>query len=209
MNLLQNKLVMGWALGVSTFFLMGFTFSSPDFQAGQIISASEVNAKFAELESLLQHFERQGNDIIITGANLHVRSGSGSTSAAPNGLGNVIIGYNEMRTDDSDPETDDSNFRTGSHYLIVGSEHNYSRFGGIVASRRNTSEGDYACVTGGHSGIASGSRSSITGGQHGRASGTVAATHGGFKANATHLGSTVTGDGILGTASTSAWAVVP
>src|SRR5262249_44598663 len=57
---------------------------------------------------LLAHFSRQGNDLFITGANLHILSGLGATNGNPafpdsvdpssivtNGLGNLIVGYNE------------------------------------------------------------------------------------------------------------------
>ena len=43
-----------------------------------------------------------------------------------NGLGNLVIGYNQGRG----PGLDN---RTGSHNLVVGSKHNYSSYGGIVA----------------------------------------------------------------------------
>src|SRR5690348_12055706 len=36
-----------------------------------------------------------GVDLIVKGCNLHVQSGVGATGAAVNGLGNLIIGYNE------------------------------------------------------------------------------------------------------------------
>ena len=59
-----------------------------------------------------------------TGANLYVNSGSGATDGPVNGLGNVIIGYNEFRGTGDD--------RTGSHNLVVGSKNNFSSYGGIV-----------------------------------------------------------------------------
>jgi hypothetical protein len=54
------------------------------------------------LEKLLKHFSREGNEIFITGANLHIVNGLGRTDCgegvgAPipdglNGLGNLIVG---------------------------------------------------------------------------------------------------------------------
>ena len=84
-----------------------------------------------------------GNDIYITGANLHVESGSGSTDGAVNGLGNVIIGYNET-------------IGAGSHNLVVGKSHDYASYGGIVAGLRNEISGAYSSVIGGEDNIASG-----------------------------------------------------
>ena len=48
-----------------------------------------LEARIAALETLLTHFTRTGNEIIISGANLHIRSGSGSTGGTVNGKGNL------------------------------------------------------------------------------------------------------------------------
>ena len=65
---------------------------------------------------LLEHFSRDGDDISITGANLHIVNGTGDTDGLVNGLGNVIVGYNQSRTDPSIVPDD----RTGSHMVVVG-----------------------------------------------------------------------------------------
>ena len=62
-----------------------------------ITRMEELEDKVVLLEQLLQHFSRDGNDIYIDGANLHVRDGSGDTDGTVNGLGNLIVGYNESR----------------------------------------------------------------------------------------------------------------
>jgi hypothetical protein len=84
-----------------------------------------LTTRVAALESKLTHVTVAGNDIVISGANLHVNSGAGATDAPANGLGNVIVGYNELRGVGDD--------RTGSHNLTVGSRNNYSSHGGIVS----------------------------------------------------------------------------
>ena len=86
----------------------------------------DLNTRLAALETKLAHVSVAGDNIYITGANLHVRSGSGITDGPVNGLGNLIIGYNEGRGPGSDN-------RTGSHNLVVGSKNNYASYGGIVA----------------------------------------------------------------------------
>ncbi len=96
-------------------------------------------------------FTVTGKDVYLTGYNLHIQSGSGSTTATPNGYGNLIIGYNEAG---SSPK------RTGSHNLILGTQNNYSSYGGIVDGNANTISGIYASVVGGRSG----SYSCISGG---------------------------------------------
>jgi hypothetical protein len=62
----------------------------------------------------------------------------------PNGLGNLIVGYNEPRPGGFE------NIRTGSHNVVVGRWHNFSRFGGLVVGHSNTISGDFAVVSGGY-----------------------------------------------------------
>jgi hypothetical protein len=52
-------------------------------------------------------FDAAANEVVITGANLRIVNGLGTTDTA-NGLGNLIVGYNEPRG--FQPEV-----RTGSH----------------------------------------------------------------------------------------------
>ncbi|MEM6927186.1 MAG: hypothetical protein AAF602_09670 [Myxococcota bacterium] len=80
-----------------------------------------------------------GDALVITGANLLVRSGSGSTDGATNGLGNVIIGYNE----------DDALDRTGSHNLVLGMRNDYESHGSIVGGRDNQVTAPFTVVTSG------------------------------------------------------------
>lgn len=89
---------------------------------------NDLTARLTALETKLARVSVSGDDIYITGANLHLRSGSGSTDGPVNGRGNLIIGYNEMRG------TGDN--RSGSHNLVLGSQHNYISYGGLVAGLR-------------------------------------------------------------------------
>ncbi|WP_456379887.1 hypothetical protein [Thiolapillus sp.] len=141
---------------------------------------SVLETRLSVLETLLEHFSREGDQIIIENANLHVRSGAGSTDAAPNGLGNVIIGYDEARQSGNsscslgqyDNETDCTsaggtwalNHKSGSHNLVVGKAHNYSRYGGLVIGYWNTISGSYSAVSGGLGNTASGYYSAVSGG---------------------------------------------
>jgi hypothetical protein len=112
----------------------------------------------------------------FTGVNLQIVNGLGATNGNPadpasfdptavNGLGNLIIGYEERRF-----PSDESDVRTGSHNLIVGASHGYSSFGGIVSGYSNTVSGTYSSVTGGTSNTASGEFSSVSGGAFNTAS---------------------------------------
>src|ERR1700704_1171522 len=80
-----------------------------------------------------------GPHLVITGCNVHIRSGSGATNDTTN-LGNWVIGYNEPRgaADGSPPDTSN---RTGSHTLIIGPEHQFTAPGGLLAGFRNTGRG--------------------------------------------------------------------
>jgi len=122
-------------------------------------------------ELLLPNFWRDGDDIYIEGANLHVINGSGSTDGTTNGLGNIIIGYNEERDSGDD--------RTGSHMLVVGALNNYSSYGGIVVGWTNTTSGPYSSVSGGAENTASEDHASVSGGRNNTASGSFASVSGG------------------------------
>jgi hypothetical protein len=180
--------------------------------------------RVAALEELLTHFSREQNEIFITGANLHLVNGLGSTDCTdeqfepipdcPNGLGNLIVGYNEPREIELPPEEgtdnsgEDPNVRTGSHNVVVGQQHNFSRFGGIVVGVFNTISGDFAAVSGGSNNTASGVSASVSGGGPGAdpildpggntASGEHASVCGGHHNGASGAASTVCGGAFNG-----------
>jgi len=69
--------------------------------------------------------------VILTAANIHIRSGSAQTLDNI-GLGYLVIGYDE----DSDPSISKSCINTastGSHNLVVGLLHRFQASGGMVA----------------------------------------------------------------------------
>jgi hypothetical protein len=148
--------------------------------------------RVAALEDLLKHFSREKNEIFLTGANLHLVNGLGSTDCfneqgevipdCPNGLGNLIVGYNELRDLSNCNPSDDpfcNNTRTGSHNVVVGQQHNFSRFGGLVVGLAHTISGDFAVVSGGNFNTASGDSASVSGGQNNTASGPLSSVSGG------------------------------
>jgi hypothetical protein len=145
-------------------------------------------------------------EVVITRANLRVVNGLGSTSCTddqnqpipdcPNGVGNLIVGYNERREEELFGE----NIRTGSHNIVVGQRHNFSRFGGVVVGDLNTISGDFAAVSGGDGNDATGERSSVSGGSFNRASGFRSSVSGGCCHTASGQDASVSG-GIDNTAS--------
>ena len=133
---------------------------------------AEMESIIGEMLDLGQFVSVEGTDIVFSGANVHVVNGAGDTSSTNNGLGNLTVGYNELRGS--------GDVRTGSHNLIVGKQHNYSSHGGLVVGYRNTISGAYASVTGGYDNEASGGNSSVSGGNQNLASGYAASMSGGY-----------------------------
>ena len=116
-------------------------------------------------------------DLIFEGCNVHVRNGLGFTDSKDGdigvgrGTGNLIIGYDEDAIGDKD--------RTGSHNLVVGGEHTYSSYGGLVAGHMNSVTAANASVTGGSLNVASGPNSSVTGGWNNQAQSNLSSISGG------------------------------
>ena len=134
-----------------------------------------------------------GNDVVFEGCNVHVIDGSGSTDGTTNGLGNLIVGYDE---------NDGSQTKTGSHNLVVGSNHTYTAFAGFVAGVFNEIAGDYASVLGGARNVASGHWATVSGGSQNEASDGFASVSGGSGNLASGTNSSVSG-GVLVEASGS------
>jgi hypothetical protein len=167
-------------------------------------------------------FDDAANEVVITGANLRVVNGLGSTNCldaqglpipnCPNGLGNLIVGYNESRQELVAPGVGPvlceperpfcQDRRTGSHNVVVGRGNNFSQFGGLVVGDVNEISGEFASVSGGTNHTASGSHSSISGGNQGIASGGASSISGGLLNSASGLQSSISG-GVLNRASGS------
>ncbi len=130
---------------------------------------AELEAKVGALEKLLAGVTRNEDTLLFSGLNLQVTNGAGSTDSA-NGLGNVIIGYNTADPDDQ---------RTGSHDLVVGDNHTYTSFAGVVSGIDNKLTGRYSFVSGAFGNTASGFASFVGGGFASTAGGDNAAVAGG------------------------------
>ena len=81
-----------------------------------------------------------GDEVTFDGCNVYVQSGTGSTNGSVNGLGNLIVGYDEDDGGDS---------KTGSHNLVVGRYHSYTSYGGLLGGYDNAVSGAYASASGG------------------------------------------------------------
>jgi hypothetical protein len=112
--------------------------------ASQLASAkSYTDSQVRPVATILAPFRisSDGREVTLTAANLHIVNGSGSTHSA-NGLGNLIVGYNELRSGGA-------NVRTGSHNVVVGEAHNFSSFGGLVVGLGSTISGQFSSISGG------------------------------------------------------------
>ena len=136
--------------------------------------------------------------IAFVEVNVQIVNGLGATNGAPdaplsvdptvtrvNGLGNLIVGYNEG--------ADAGLNRTGSHNIIVGTLHQYSSFGGLVVGSSNKISGVYSSISGGLNITASGDHSSVSGGHNNTAGGHFSSVSGGENNNAGGDHSTVSG----------------
>ena len=116
-----------------------------------------------------------GKDTLtFSNMNVQIVSGSGSTDASTTGMGNLIIGYNELRGSGDD--------RSGSHMLVIGQSNNYtaSSYGGMVVGLHNETSNQHASISGGSYNKASGSSSSVSGGYANTANGHRSSVSGGI-----------------------------
>jgi hypothetical protein len=115
-----------------------------------------------EQEEILSHLsivnlpDGQGGTvktIRFSGVNVQVVNGQDATETS-NGLGNLIVGYQELRVLNPPPggepqKVPDLNQRTGSHNFVVGARHNYTGYGGTVLGDGNSVLGNFGSVLGG------------------------------------------------------------
>jgi hypothetical protein len=143
-----------------------------------------VDAQQEYITQLQQYISINDETVLISGANLQVVSGEGSTDATINGTGNIIIGYDENDSDD----------KSGSHNLVVGTNHTYSSYGGIVVGYNNSITGQFSSVSGGWLNTAFGDLSSVSGGVGNTASGQHSSVSGGSSNTAEGSYSSVSGN---------------
>ena len=188
--------------------------------ATSALAHPEQEARIAALEAKLAAVTNvtvNGQPTVrFTGVNVQIVNGT-ETTESRNGRGNLLLGYDLARNDGiffcsngfypaSKACTYGANglwavsHKSGSHYLVIGDENNYSQYGGLVVGWRNTSNRAYASVTGGYYNTASGEYASVSGGGGNTASGSYASVSGGSSGTASGFSASVSG-GTSGTAS--------
>ena len=197
------------------------------------IGALQSNSVLALDGLLFLDLDAEGNDVArFDQVNVQITNGLGATNGDPmlnpnnpgpvNGLGNLVIGYNEA-TGFGSLACSDGQFadqtacedagetwareqRTGSHNLVLGAGQFYTSHGGLLAGNRNIVNRAWASVSGGRLNTASGNSSSVSGGEFNFASGTWSSVSGGFGNTASGSWSSVSG-GSSNTASGSVGSV--
>jgi hypothetical protein len=93
----------------------------PEAAAQFGITLTSLHNRLLVVEQKTAPVTVNGIEYVITGKNVSIVDGSGQTIGpnGPSGLGNLTIGYNELRDFGGD-------LRTGSHNLILGRGNNYS-----------------------------------------------------------------------------------
>ena len=163
-----------------------------------------LEAQNTALMDLLAGASRVGDTLVLEGMNLQIINGLGSTDgdqgSGPqvNGLGNLIVGYDENSGSDN---------KSGSHNLVVGPRHYYSSYGGLLGGANNVVIGAYSSVSGGEGNTASGFSSHISGGSHNNVSGHRSNILGGRNNDVSHQYSIVLGGN--GNASTAIDSIDP
>lgn len=142
------------------------------------VQVAQLEQTVAQLKSLLNGVSRKGNDITFKSVNVHIVNGTGKTDGPVNGLGNLIVGYNEAN-DRGAPIP-----RKGSHNVVVGSKNGYASYGGLVVGLSNTASGRYSSVSGGSGNIAKGDSSTVSGGHLNVSKGNFSSVSGGLNRTA-------------------------
>jgi hypothetical protein len=165
----------------------------------QAINGSEVMALAPYLDVTQ---DPRGPLVRLTAVNLQIVNGMNSTDTV-NGLGNLIVGYDETAPEGSAPGCADWTIppgptdtcvalKTGSHNFVVGSYNTYTQYGGLLGGTRNTLRGPFASVSGGLYNEA-GDYSSVSGGKANRALGDASSVSGGYVNRASGPFATVSG----------------
>ncbi|MCP4134482.1 MAG: hypothetical protein GY754_26145 [bacterium] len=167
--------------GMKIFSTSGTTVAS----GAETAAPAGIGERVGKIESILKGVTRKKNDIIFSGMNLNIVNGTGSTGGPVNGLGNLVVGYNEPRYK--------NNKRAGSHNIVVGIRQNFSSYGCLVAGEQNNVFAAYSAVTGGSNNSARSRNSSVTGGTFNHAIGRDATVSGGSHNTAISGNSSVSG----------------
>ena len=164
----------------------------------QLQGQEQAIASLAPLLSLVPVAERSsfGQDTWnLSGLNVRLDNGAGTTYGASNGLGNLILGYNESEGGHRDAEGNfmDGEVRVGSHNLVVGAGHTYGSNGSLLGGYNNSLFGQGSAILSGQASLVTGTWSAILGGLDNRATATNTCISGGHSNTASGDRASVSG----------------
>ena len=164
----------------------------------QLQGQEQAIASLAPLLSLVPVAERSsfGQDTWnLSGLNVRLDNGAGTTYGASNGFGNLILGYNESEGGHRDAEGNfmDGEVRVGSHNLVVGAGHTYGSNGSLLGGYNNSLFGQGSAILSGQASLATGTWSAILGGLDNRATATNTCISGGHSNTASGDRASVSG----------------
>ncbi len=181
----MNKWILSACIAVS---LLGTTSAQAGVVQDLQAQIDEMDARVKDLESqnsamaaLLAGVSRNGSTLVFNAMNLQVVNGLGATDGdfgfgpTANGLGNLIVGYNEV----TDGCGNDCEQKTGSHSIIVGPRHEYTSYGSVVVGASHRVLAPYASAVGGSGHYVSGDYAIAVGGQHAGSGGNWTSVFGG------------------------------
>lgn len=130
--------------------------AAPAPQVQQFCCLTQGQKDVLNLLAVVQIPDGQGGTVeaLRVKSNLQVVNTTGST-ATTNGLGNLIIGYNEESG---------TNVRTGSHNIVFGTENAFQSYGGLVGGSSNDIALPYSSVLGGFDNFSNNDWSVVVGG---------------------------------------------
>lgn len=156
-----------------TAFLMEMQATILTLQAEVASLQNEVDSLEAGLVPGLANYvtvDTDAGQVVFSGANVHINNGL-SSSYDTNGLGNLIVGFNE-------PSPNVELERSGSHNLIMGATNDYTGASSIVTGQSNKMYGTEGIVTGVNN-VVTGIRSAVIGGNNNSAGGEMCVVIGG------------------------------
>lgn len=141
---------------IKSFILAASVFLSASFIVHPVLTAEQID--ILRHLSIVQLDDGQGGTVKtlrISDLNVQIVNGLNSTETI-NGLGNLIIGYNELQIS--------NNNRTGSHNLIAGSNNDYTNYASIVAGLNNVALSNYSAILSGTENTVNANGSCVVGG---------------------------------------------
>ena len=153
-----------------------------------------------------------GTTVLFKGVNVQIVNGL-ETTRSINGLGNLIVGYDESEPRRYYPFCADGQYqsqqacedngeiwgltvhKTGSHNIVGGMDNSYTQYGGLVVGEKNVINRAFSVVSGGRVNEASGGHSSVSGGIVNKANARFSSVSGGSNNTANGTYSSISSGG--------------